>query len=85
MGNEARFINDYRGVRDAGPNAEFRDCWVRVGRGVVEKRVGVYVMSPGLSGKRAKGIAKGEEIVVSYGKGFWRARRRENAWNNSPR
>lgn len=25
-GNEARFVNDYRGVRER-PNAEFRQCW----------------------------------------------------------
>ncbi|OCK77453.1 hypothetical protein K432DRAFT_120251 [Lepidopterella palustris CBS 459.81] len=30
MGNEARFINDYRGVA-GGPNAEFRECWMRIG------------------------------------------------------
>ncbi|KKY27255.1 putative set domain-containing protein [Phaeomoniella chlamydospora] len=71
MGNEARFINDYRGIRDAGPNAEFRDCWVDVGGGRREKRIGVYVLSAGKSGKRANGIGKGEEILVSYGKGFW--------------
>ncbi|EXJ92196.1 hypothetical protein A1O3_00746 [Capronia epimyces CBS 606.96] len=77
-GNEARFINDYRGIRAAGPNAEFRDCLVQVGPGPgrLEKRIGVFVLSPGKAGgPRAKGIAKGEEIVVSYGKGFWNARR----------
>lgn len=70
-GNEARFINDYRGVSSAGPNAEFRDCWVEVGHQQLEKRIGVYVLPAGKSGKRSKGIAKGEEILVSYGKGFW--------------
>ena len=69
MGNEARFVNDYRGIRDEGPNAEFRDCWV--GR---EKCVGVFVLGAGWSGKRSKGIPKGEEILVSYGRGFWRER-----------
>ncbi|KAF2402600.1 hypothetical protein EJ06DRAFT_491146, partial [Trichodelitschia bisporula] len=69
MGNEARFVNDYRGVA-AGPNAEFRDVWVRVA-GRVERWVGVYVLPAGKSGKRAAGIVKGEEILVSYGKGFW--------------
>ncbi|XP_014555159.1 hypothetical protein COCVIDRAFT_103247 [Bipolaris victoriae FI3] len=70
MGNEARFINDYRGVSSA-PNAEFRDIHVDCGNGKVEKRVGVFVLSAGKSGKRAKGIARGQEIVISYGKGFW--------------
>ncbi|KAH7410492.1 hypothetical protein DE146DRAFT_675195 [Phaeosphaeria sp. MPI-PUGE-AT-0046c] len=73
MGNEARFINDYRGVA-AAPNAEFRDIFVDVGAGKVEKRVGVFVLSAGKSGKRAKGIARGQEILVSYGKGFWTER-----------
>jgi hypothetical protein len=73
MGNEARFINDYRGIADA-PNAEFRDIYVDLGNGKVEKRMGVFVLSAGKSGKRAKGIPKGQEILVSYGKGFWTER-----------
>jgi hypothetical protein len=73
MGNEARFINDYRGVSNA-PNAEFRDIFFDVGNGTVEKRVGVFVLSAGKSGKRAKGIGRGQEILVSYGKGFWTER-----------
>jgi len=73
IGNEARFINDFRGV-SASPNAEFRDVWVDIGKGFFEKRMAVYVLPAGKSGKRAKGIAKGEEILVSYGKGFWMER-----------
>lgn len=73
MGNEARFINDYRGI-STGPNAEFRDILVDVGFGIVEKRMGVFVLSAGKSGRRAKGIGKNEEILVSYGKGFWAKR-----------
>ncbi|KAL6249563.1 hypothetical protein RBB50_003416 [Rhinocladiella similis] len=100
-GNEARFINDYRGIRPEGPNAEFRDCLVEMtptsGSGssnnnnkantYYERRIGVFVLSPGKAkvgakstgSKRARGrgIAKGEEIVVSYGKGFWNARKDE--------
>lgn len=79
-GNEARFINDYRGIRAEGPNAEFRDCLVEGTKGrKPERRIGVFVLSAGskAGGKRAKGIAKGEEIVVSYGKGFWHARKEE--------
>lgn len=74
-GNEARFINDYRGVpgRD-GPNAEFRDVWVARGDGTEEKGIGVFVVSAGRAGKRGGGIAKGAEVLVSYGKGFWSAR-----------
>ncbi|KAI9727240.1 MAG: hypothetical protein M1828_006859 [Chrysothrix sp. TS-e1954] len=63
MGNEARFINDYRGVSDSGPNAEFRDCLVGVGKELFERRIGVFVLSGGKSGKRTKGTAKGEEIL----------------------
>ncbi|KAF2134374.1 hypothetical protein P153DRAFT_427083 [Dothidotthia symphoricarpi CBS 119687] len=73
MGNEARFINDYRGV-SSGPNAEFRDIFVDTGNGKVERRVGVFVLSAGKSGKRAKGVGRGQEILVSYGKGFWTER-----------
>ncbi|KAF2495142.1 hypothetical protein BU16DRAFT_461771 [Lophium mytilinum] len=76
MGNEARFINDYRGV-GLGPNAEFREVWLDVGGGAVEKVIAVYVLSAGKSGKgtRARGIKSGEEILVSYGKGFWEERK----------
>lgn len=74
MGNEARFINDYRGVGPPGPNAEFKDVWVTNAQGQAEKRIGVFVLSAGKAGKRSKGIAKGEEILVSYGKGFWAGR-----------
>jgi hypothetical protein len=64
-GNEARFINDYRGVPNANrPNAAFelfRD------RDSGELRMGVFVAD-------LKGISKGQEILVSYGKSFWRSR-----------
>jgi SET domain-containing protein len=73
-GNEARFINDYRGVTQKGPNAEFREVWVDCGKGRYERRMAVYVLSAGKSKKRAGGIKKGEEILVSYGKGFWSER-----------
>lgn len=80
-GNEARFINDYRGVRTEGPNAEFRDCVLQIGHGTWERRIGVFVLSKGKNdkGPRAQGIKKGDEILVSYGKGFWDARRTEAA------
>ncbi|OCT52187.1 SET domain protein [Cladophialophora carrionii] len=71
MGNEARFINDYHGIRD-GPNAVFEEYYVRVkgakGKEMWEARMGVWV------NPLSSGIAKGEEICLSYGKGYWRAR-----------
>ena len=72
-GNEARFINDFRGI-GTGPNAEFRDVWINASNGMVEKRIAVFSLRAGKSGKKAKGIAKGDEILVSYGKGFWQER-----------
>ncbi|KAJ3570157.1 hypothetical protein NPX13_g5824 [Xylaria arbuscula] len=76
-GNEARFVNDYRGVRER-PNAEFKLCWdARSG----QQCMAVFVLP---SGKNAStkagtlGIAKGAEILVSYGKGFWSKRKEED-------
>ncbi|KAI0446285.1 hypothetical protein F4803DRAFT_568304 [Xylaria telfairii] len=75
-GNEARFVNDYRGVRDR-PNAEFRQCWdVRSG----QQCMAVFVLPAGKNTPAktgAGGIAKGTEILVSYGKGFWSKRKEE--------
>lgn len=61
-GNAARFVNDYRGVNTAaGPNAEFR-----LGRGEgSELRMEVWTR---------REVQKGEELLVSYGKGWWGAR-----------
>lgn len=61
MGNEARFINDYRGVRNK-PNVIFSD---------VRTESGAMRMSIWSSGDE---INKGEEILVSYGKAWWQAR-----------
>ena len=61
VGNEARFINDYRGVASK-PNALFEEHRNPAG----ELCMAVW------SGK--EGIRKGQEILVSYGKGFWQAR-----------
>ena len=76
MGNEARFVNDYRGVPGAvRPNAEFCEAW-DARRG--EKVMAVFVLPAGKKDKaKAAGIAKGQEILVSYGKGFWGKRREE--------
>ena len=56
MGNEGRFINDYRNIR-AAPNVQFRTA--------ADRSVGVWVdivvIAP---------ISPGEEIVVDYGSDF---------------
>jgi hypothetical protein len=75
-GNEARFINDYRGISPR-PNAEFREVWNEARK---ERGMAVWVLAVGKSGKRGgrgRGVRKGEEVVVSYGRGFWGARREE--------
>ena len=80
VGNEARFVNDYRGIAER-PNAEFRDCFIQVRSdkrkdGVKwERRVGVFVLPAGNAGKRKAGIKAGEEILVTYGKGYWEGRK----------
>ena len=61
MGNEARFINDYRGIQDK-PNAEFveyRTAWGGL-------RMSIW--------SRGEAIKKGDEILVSYGKSWWGSR-----------
>lgn len=79
-GNESRHANDYRGIADR-PNAEFRDCLVRVksdkraGGTKWERRVGIFVLSAGKAGKRKGGIKCDEEITVTYGKGYWESRK----------
>ena len=78
-GNESRFANDYRTIAER-PNAEFRDCFIEVKSekrkdGLKwERRVAIFVLSAGKAGKRRAGIKPGEEILVSYGKGFWESR-----------
>lgn len=61
MGNEARFINDFRSVAPKA-NAQFQES--RNGAG--ELCMSVWSGS--------EGIKKGDEILVSYGKAFWKAR-----------
>lgn len=79
-GNEARFVNDYRGVPGRGAkkaNAEFRVVW-DVRRG--ERGMGVFVLRAGkraVGRARVVGVAQGEEVLVSYGRGFWQGRREE--------
>lgn len=64
-GNEARFINDYRGVK-LKPNALFQERTTESG----ELRMSVW------SGSEP--IKKGEELLVSYGKSWWRAREQDS-------
>ncbi|CCG83296.1 Predicted protein [Taphrina deformans PYCC 5710] len=64
MGNESRMINDYRGIEGA-PNAKFDSYVTHQG----EIRMGVFVL--GSEKKGGRGIKKGQEILISYGKGFW--------------
>lgn len=73
MGSEARFINDYRGVGERA-NAEFKEVW---DERMKERGIGVFVLPERKDGKGRGGIRKGEEILVSYGKGFWGARRED--------
>ncbi|EDR15429.1 SET domain protein [Laccaria bicolor S238N-H82] len=60
MGNEARFINDYRGIAEK-PNAIFSDTRDQGGE------LRMYIWS-------SQEIKKGDEILVSYGKSWWRTR-----------
>ncbi|KAF9875966.1 SET domain-containing protein [Colletotrichum karsti] len=72
-GNEARFINDYRGIGER-PNAEFREVWSCKFR---QRCMAVFVLPERKDGRGKGGVAKGEEILVSYGKGFWGHRKPE--------
>lgn len=75
-GNESRHANDYRSIAER-PNAEFRDIFIqvkstkRVDGQRWERRVAIFVLPAGKAQKRKGGIKAGEEILVSYGKGFW--------------
>lgn len=63
-GNEARFINDYRGIM-ARPNCIFKDIKTVEG----ELRMSVWSV---------RHINKHEELCVSYGKAWWNNRRGED-------
>ncbi|KAJ3317006.1 hypothetical protein HDU93_004217, partial [Gonapodya sp. JEL0774] len=118
-GNEARFVNDYRGVA-IKPNAEFR-TYVDISTG--NHRLGIFAkmhsLKPPKGSRRAEhqttntvaagrhkkqkvntsttgmasprldspqatfiGIPSGTEILVSYGKGFWKARNLQHGNDN---
>jgi SET domain-containing protein len=61
MGNHARFVNDFRGIA-IKPNALFVDTKTASG----ELRISIWSSN--------REIKKGEEILVSYGKTWWRSR-----------
>lgn len=61
MGNEARFINDFRGVQDK-PNAIFVDGRDMNG----ELRMSIWSSCT---------LKRGDEILVSYGRSWWKERR----------
>ncbi|KAK3342512.1 hypothetical protein B0H65DRAFT_221646 [Neurospora tetraspora] len=59
------------------PNAEFKVVWDPPRQ---EKTMAVYVLPAGkkaVGRAREVGVPRGEEVVVSYGKGFWEKRREE--------
>lgn len=61
MGNEARFVNDYRGISDK-PNAVF-----------LEGKTPSFDLKIAIWSSTEE-IKKGQEILVSYGKSWWRSR-----------
>ncbi|KKP02536.1 hypothetical protein THAR02_05349 [Trichoderma harzianum] len=84
-GNEGRFVNDYRGIEGKErANARFGNVFcerwgeVCVGVWAVGGGGGKNMKGDGKKKKKSEGgIKKGEEILVSYGKGFWEERRKD--------
>ncbi|EHK23685.1 uncharacterized protein TRIVIDRAFT_220935 [Trichoderma virens Gv29-8] len=82
-GNEGRFVNDYRGIEGKErANARFGNVfcekWGEVCVGVWAVGGGSKAKGDGKKKKKSEGgIKKGEEILVSYGKGFWEERRKD--------
>jgi hypothetical protein len=77
-GNAARMCNDFRGVPAATrPNAEFRQVVssakpISIGHTNIQPICGMQIWS------LEKPIAKGEEILLSYGRSFWSCRGQPN-------
>jgi hypothetical protein len=81
MGNETRMINDYRGIsKTKKPNVIFEQY-----RHEDALRMGIFVVNAGnlgtflgmtkqekLSNAQSIKITKGTELLLSYGKGFWK-------------
>ncbi|GAA5853757.1 hypothetical protein JCM8547_007437 [Rhodosporidiobolus lusitaniae] len=75
-GNEARFVNDYRGVPTfVRPNALFELRHFTVSSPNPSKPPQECVRMSIWAGPH--GVEKGSEICVSYGSGFWSERRKE--------
>ncbi|KAK1759716.1 hypothetical protein QBC47DRAFT_372886 [Echria macrotheca] len=58
------------------PNAEFKMVW---DSRIKERGMAIFVMPAGKKATRRErevGIRKGEEVLVSYGRGFWNGRRK---------
>ena len=69
-GNESRFLNDYRNTGKHA-NCEFKLRWDACG----ELRQGVYVKQTKDSrDPNFIGVKKDEELLVSYGRSYWRSR-----------
>ena len=70
-GNESRFINDFRNT-GRYPNVEFN--LRRDSRGELRQGVYVKLANESREGKGFDGVERDEELLVSYGKGYWRSR-----------
>jgi len=71
-GNESRYINDFRNTGKY-PNVEFnvrRDSHGELRQGVYVKQIKDMVRSDG----NFDGIHRDEELLISYGKNYWRSR-----------
>ena len=69
-GNEARFLNDFRNT-GRHPNVEFNTRRDKHG----ELRQGVFVkLAKDARDAGFDGVRKDEELLVSYGKSYWRSR-----------
>ena len=71
-GNESRYINDFRNTGKY-PNVEFnvrRDSHGELRQGVYVKQVKDMVRGDG----NFDGIHRDEELLISYGKNYWRSR-----------
>lgn len=70
FGNEARFLNDFRNTGKY-PNVEFNFRRDKTG----ELRQGVYVkLAKDSKVEGFNGVKQHEELLVSYGKSYWRSR-----------
>lgn len=61
---KARFVNDYRNISHK-PNVEFRLRKVKDVNGRTAIRMSLFTLVD---------VGKGEELLISYGKGFWKER-----------